>query len=136
MTMGLDTFVTAMLRALRDRQTSAAELLAMHHAQVARHNPALNVITAPDDDAARAAAAAADAPLLGLPITVKDCIDVAGLPGTAGVSEFAQRRPERDARIVARARAAGAVVIGKTNVPPMAGDWQADNPIYGRTNNP
>lgn len=146
MTTGLDTFATAaaMLRALREKRVSAVELLAMHHAQIARYNPALNAIVAPDEAGARAAAAAADTarargaemPLLGLPITVKDCIDVAGLPGTAGVPDCADRRPERDAAVVARARAAGAVIMGKTNVPPLAGDWQADNPIYGRTNNP
>jgi amidase len=107
-------------------------------------NPAINAIVTPDYDTARRRAHATDAmrargedgALLGLPLTIKDCIDMAGLPGTAGVQDFANRIPECDAPVVARVRAAGGVIIGKTNVPPMAGDWQADNPIFGRTNNP
>jgi amidase len=145
-TVTLDTFATAtaMLRALRGREISAVELLEMHLAQIARRNPALNAIVTPDYDNARqtaeqadmARASGADDALLGLPLTIKDCIDVAALPGTAGVPEFAERRPERDAPVVARVRAAGAAIMGKTNVPPWAGDWQADNPIFGCTNNP
>lgn len=133
-----------MLRALRERQISAVELLDLHLRRIERYNPTLNAIVTPDFEAARKAAEAADAArargedglLLGLPMTIKDCIDLAGLPGTAGVPDFAERRPAEDARIVARARAAGAVFIGKTNVPPMAGDWQSDNPVFGRTVNP
>jgi amidase len=142
----LDTFATAtaMLDALRGRNISAVELLEMHLAQIARRNPGLNAIITPDYENARRTAERADATrargddsaLLGLPMTIKDCIDVAGLPGTAGVPEFAERRPTNDAPVVARVRAAGAAIIGKTNVPPWAGDWQADNPIFGRTNNP
>jgi amidase len=142
----LDTFATAtaMLRALRDREISAVELLELHLAQIARHNPTLNAIVTPDYDTARATAERADAAhkgsadgtLLGLPLTIKDCIDIAGLPGTAGAPAFAERRPAEDAPVVARLRAAGAVLMGKTNVPPWAGDWQADNEIFGRTNNP
>lgn len=145
-TVTLDTFATAtaMLRALRDREISAVELLEMHLAQIARHNPTINAIVTPDYEHARKTAARADAArasgaddaLLGLPLTIKDCIDVAGLPGTSGVPEFAERRPKQDAPVVARVRAAGAAIMSKTNVPPWAGDWQADNPVFGRTNNP
>jgi amidase len=85
-------------------------------------------------DAARARGE--DRPLLGLPLTIKDSIDVAGLRGTAGVPAFAERRPEADAPVVARVRAAGGVIMGKTNVPPWTADWQANNPIFGRTVNP
>jgi amidase len=135
---------SAMLRALRDRQVSAVELLGLQLRRIERFNPALNAMVIPDFDHAHQVAAAADqargrgedASLLGLPMTVKDCIDVEGLRGTAGVAEFAERRPPRDARIVERVRSAGAVIMGKTNVPPWAGDWQANNPIFGRTNNP
>lgn len=142
----VDPFASAgeMLRALRRRAVSAVELLDAHLARIDRHNPALNAIVTPNFDEARAAAADADRarargedrPLLGLPLTIKDCIDVAGLPGTAGVLDYADRRPAADARVVARLRAAGATLIGKTNVSPMAEDWQADNPVFGRTNNP
>jgi amidase len=133
-----------MMRALRERHVSTVELLDLHLDRIRRYNPALNAIVIPDYENARRAAEAAgaarargqDAPLLGLPLTIKDCIDVQGLRGTAGVPAFAERRPEADARIVARVRAARAVIMGKTNVPPMAGDWQADNLIFGRSNNP
>lgn len=133
-----------MVRALRERRVTAIELLDLHLARIDRFNPTLNAIVTPDFDHARETARAADgarargedAPLLGLPMTIKDCLDVRGLPGTAGVPEYANRRPEQDAPIVARVRSAGAIIMAKTNVPPWAGDWQANNPIFGRTNNP
>ncbi|HEY3108363.1 MAG TPA: amidase [Chloroflexota bacterium] len=135
---------TEMLAALRGRQVSAVELLDLHVERIERLNARLNVLVVKDFQAAAETARAADEarargdarPLLGLPITIKDCIDVAGLPGTAGVREFADRRPAEDGPVAAGLRAAGAVIVGKTNVPPWAGDWQADNPVYGRTNNP
>ena len=130
--MGLpsvDPFAPAheMLRALRERRVSAAELLDLHLRRIARHNPTLNAIVTPDYERAREAAAAADTArargedgaLLGLPLTIKDSIDVRGLRGTIGVPEFAERRPEADALLVARVRAAGGVILGKTNVPPL-----------------
>src|SRR5829696_5023524 len=145
-TTEVSPFATAaeMLTALRRRDISAVELLEIHLRQIERHNPALNAIVIPDYDNARRAAEAADAarsrgedgPLLGLPLTIKDCIDVAGLCSTAGVPELAENRPEADSRVAARVRAAGGVILGKTNVPPMAADWQANNPVFGRTNNP
>jgi amidase len=144
--VSLDPFApaTAMLRALRGRRVSAVELLDLHLRHIERHNPTLNALVTPDFEAARRAAGAADAaraggeerPLLGLPLTVKDSIDVAGLRGTAGMPAFADRRPVADAPVVARARAAGAVIMGKTNVPPRTADWQAANPVSGRTVNP
>lgn len=135
---------TEMLAALRAGAISASELLELHLARIEQHDGTLNAIPIRCFDAARASAAAADrrratgedAALLGLPLTIKDCIDVAGLPGTAGVPDFAERIPEDNAPVSSRALGAGAVLLGKTNVPPMAGDWQADNPIFGRTNNP
>ncbi len=145
MTTNLDPFSSAtdMLRALRERRVSAVELLELHQARIMRYNPALIAIVTPNDDARRDAMAADDArargedrPLLGLPLTIKDCIDVAGLRGTAGVPAFAARVPATDAPVVARLRAAGAVIVGKTNVPPYAGDWQTDNRLFGRSNNP
>lgn len=145
-TTKLDLFssATAMLQALRERRLSAVELLDLHLRRIERFNPTLNAIVIPDYDNARKVAEAADAarargedsPLLGLPLTIKDCIDVAGLLGTAGVEQFAGRIPESDSRLTARVRKVGAVIMGKTNVPPNAGDWQSVNPIFGRTNNP
>ncbi len=145
-TTPIDAFASAitMLDALTKRQVSAVELLDLHLRRIERYNPALGAIVTFDVERAQQAAIAADearvqgehGALLGLPITIKDTIDVKGLPGTAGIERYADRRPERDAPLVARVRAAGAVIIGKTNVPPYAGDWQSVNRVFGRTNNP
>ena len=142
----IDPFATAsqMVAALRDREVSAVELLELHLRRIERHNPALNAIVTPDYDAARVAAANADTTraedgagrLLGLPLTIKDSIDVRGLLGTAGMEEFADRRSSTDGRLAARLRDAGGVIMGKTNVPAKLSDWQSNNPIFGRTNNP
>src|SRR4051794_39086959 len=138
------TSATGMLRALRDKQVSAVELLELHLERIERLNGPLNAVVIKDYDRAREAAKATDAArargedgaLLGLPLTIKDAIDVQGLPTTCGVPERAQTYPEHDARVVASVRAAGAVIMGKTNVPPNAGDWQTDNKLFGRTGNP
>jgi amidase len=142
----MDAFASAtdMLHALRTRQISCAELLALHLRRIARYNARLNAIVIANYDAARQAAEAADAarasgeekPLLGLPLTIKDCIYVAGLPATGGVPERRQAIADGDARLAARLRAAGAVLMGKTNVPPYAADWQSANPLFGCSNNP
>jgi amidase len=78
----------------------------------------------------------ASSPLLGVPMTVKESLDVAGLPTTWGLPHLRDFRPAADAAVVERLKAAGAVILGKTNVPPALADWQATNPIYGRTVNP
>ena len=103
-TTAIDPFASAatMLQALRERKVSAAELLELHLERIERYNPALNAIVTPNDKEARSAATAADdarargeeTPLLGLPITVKESIDVKGLRGTAGATESADRRAE------------------------------------------
>ena len=77
-----------------------------------------------------------DAPLLGLPLTLKESINVKGLRTTVGMPHWADFRSEHDAPVTARVRAAGATIMAKTNVPPMLADWQAANPVHGRTNNP
>ena len=97
-----------------------------------------------DFDRARDAAKAADAalgrgerrPLLGVPITIKESFNVAGLPTTWGIVAAKGFVPQEDALTVARLKGAGAVVLGKTNVPLMLADWQSFNDIYGTTNNP
>ncbi|MDO4777116.1 MAG: amidase [Cardiobacteriaceae bacterium] len=109
---------------------------------IARYNPALNAVVTfnPDalQDAARANALADTARglLHGLPITVKDCFATAGLRTTSGHPPLADYVPQEDAELVARLRAQGAVLIGKTNLPPLAGDIQCANPVFGRTHNP
>lgn len=142
----LDCFASAtgMLNALRRRQVSASELLDLHLERVERYNPALNAIVIPNYESARQVAAQADlarargedGQLLGLPLTIKDCIYVKGLPATCGLPERAGVISEADAPLTTRVRAAGAVIMGKTNLPPFAGDWQSDNPLFGRSNNP
>lgn len=135
---------TAMLRALRAGEISAVELLDLHIERIERLNGPINAVIIKDYERARAAAKAADTArargedgkLLGLPMTIKDAIDVQGLPTVCGVPERKNTYPERDARLVASVRAAGAVIMGKTNVPPNAADWQSDNPVFGRTGNP
>jgi amidase len=150
----IDLYSTAteMLRALQERRLSPVELLELHLRRIEEFNPRLNAIVTPDFDAARQAAREADAalqmdadvsqgrhtglPLRGLPITIKDSIDVQGLPSTAGLPDRAETRAGADAPIVRRLRDAGAVIMGKTNVPPLTGDWQCSNHLFGRTNNP
>ncbi len=135
---------TALLAALRERSVSATELLAQTLARIDTRNPGLNAIVVQDRDRARRDAAEADAalargdsrPLLGLPMTVKECFDVAGLPTTWGLAGTEKIPVPEDAVVVQRLRTAGAVVVGKTNVPPNLSDWQTANPIYGRTSNP
>jgi amidase len=133
-----------MVAALRARHVSAVDLLDVHRRRIERHNPRLNAIVEPDLERALQAAEEADArrsrgedaPLLGLPMTLKESINVKGLRTTVGMPQWADFRSEHDAPVTMRVEAAGAVVMGKTNVPPMLSDWQAANPIYGRTNNP
>ncbi len=134
----------SMLEALRSKKISAAELLEMHLERIERYNPTLNVIVTKDYENARETAKAADEALargdegamLGLPTTIKDCILVKGLVATAGVEPWADYVPEVDAPIVTSVKEAGAVIMAKTNLPVMAMDWQAYNPLFGRTNNP
>lgn len=142
----IDAFASAtdMLQALRAQRISAVELLDLHLGRIARYNPQLNAIVTPNHDVARQAAQTADEaralgaekPLLGLPHTLKDCIYAQGLPTTGGLPERAGAIAEEDAPTAARMRAAGGVLLGKTNVPPYAADWQSDNPLFGRSNNP
>src|SRR5579871_4903013 len=142
----IDGFSSAqeMLTALKTRQISSVELLDRHLRRIERYNPALNAIVTPNYEAAKRVAAEADArrargddaPLLGLPLVIKDCLYMQGLPTTGGVVERAQALSEEDAPLVARVRAAGGVIKDRTNEPAYAADWQSSNPLFGRTNNP
>lgn len=132
-------------RLLRDRELSAEELLEHFFTRMQQHNPALNAIVATNLDAARERARAADAalaageswgPLHGLPITIKDTFEVAGMPTTAGAPELREHQPQNNAVAVQRLLDAGAIVFGKTNTPLYAGDLQTYNEIYGSSSNP
>jgi amidase len=136
---------TTLIEALRQRKISSRELLELYLRRVERFNPTINAVVTLDAERAFAEADAADdaiargeskGPLHGLPMTVKDCLETAGLRTTAGADVFAGHVPTRDAEAVARLRAAGAIVFGKTNLPSFAGDSQTYNDLFGTTNNP
>jgi amidase len=136
---------TELARALRARKLSSAELLEHFAERLERVNPQLNAVVATNFEAARARARAADAALArgeacgalhGLPMTIKDAIEVAGMPTACGAPELAKHIPERNADAAERLVAAGAVIFGKTNVPLYAGDFQSYNDVYGTTSNP
>jgi amidase len=130
--------------ALLERRFSARDLLDASLARIDELNPSLNAVVARDDMSACQMAAESDArlkngtarPLEGLPITIKDAFDVAGLASSGGLPAYVSRVPTEDAAAVARLRAAGVVIIGKSNVPVFSGDFQSFNPVHGVTNNP
>jgi amidase len=130
--------------ALRSNAISARALTQATLDRIDALNPRLNAIVARDDAAALEMADASDQrlksgtarPLEGLPITIKDAFDVAGMISTGGLPAYAARVPTADATAVARLRQAGAVIVGKTNVPVFSGDFQSYNPVHGATNNP
>ncbi|MEQ0562335.1 amidase [Amycolatopsis sp. NEAU-NG30] len=133
-----------LLSALRAGAVTSAELTDEAIARIERDDQAINAICVPDFERARAAAQRADRarargeerPLLGVPVTVKESYDVAGLPTTWGIPPYRDFVPGEDAVQVARLKAAGAVVLGKTNVPLGLQDIQTFNAIYGTTVNP
>ena len=134
---------TDWLFSLKSREIGAVELLDLHVDQLNRHDDKINAIVVRDLDAAYAAARSADnaaptddRPLLGLPMTIKECFGIEGLPTTCGLPFFADNKATCDAETAARLKRAGAIIYGKSNLPPGAFDWQSDNPIYGRTANP
>jgi amidase len=144
-----DTWATApateQARAIRDREISSRELLELYLDRVERIDPALNAVVTLAADRARDEADAADArtasgaelpPLHGLPITIKDAIETAGIRSTGGAVELRDHVPDHDAPAVARLREAGAIVFGKTNLPRWSGDVQSFNELFGTTNNP
>jgi amidase len=130
--------------ALAARQVSAVELFEAAVATIEARDGPINAIVVRDFDRAHEAAKAADAalargeraPLLGVPMTVKEAFRMAGLPATWGIAEYKGWTPTADAVVVQRLKAAGAVILGKSNIQPFLGDWQSNNPIYGRTCNP
>jgi amidase len=130
--------------ALAAGEVSAVELARDAIARIEAHDPAINAVCVRDFDRALDAAGAADSalragerrPLLGIPLTVKESYNIAGLPTTWGFPWSKDFVPAKDALAVTRVKAAGAVILGKTNVPFGLGDWQSYNEIYGVTNNP
>lgn len=126
-------------------EVSALEAVEAAIARIEAVNARLNAVVVKRYDAAREEARAADAarargeslgPLHGVPITIKESLDLTGTPSTFGISTLASTTAERDDPYVARMRAAGAIVVGKTNVPQLLLYIETDNPVYGRSNNP
>ena len=138
------TSATELLAALRAGRVTSTELTELYIGRIERHDGRLNAVVVRDFERARNQASAADeaagrgaaGALLGLPMTLKESINVAGLATTCGVPEWRGYVSADDAPATVRTRAAGAVLLGKTNVPPMLADWQSANPIHGRANNP
>jgi amidase len=141
-------FLTAsqLAQVIRERRASAVEVLDAHLKQIEQHNPPLNAIVTLDAEHARQRAREADealahggdvwGPLHGVPITIKDSFETAGLRTTSGYPPWADYVPQQDAPVVAALKRAGAIVLGKTNLPPLADGGQSVNPIFGRTSNP
>jgi amidase len=132
--------------AIRAKEISSRELLDLYVDRIERlDRDKVNAVVTLDVERARAAAAAADealargddvGPLHGLPLTIKDAIETEGIRSTGGAVELADHVPLADAPAVARLKAAGAIVFGKTNLPRWSGDSQACNELFGTTNNP
>lgn len=136
---------TELTALVRSREVSAAELLAAHLDRIERLNPRVNAICTLDAEGAAAAAARLDAelaagaapgPLAGLPVAVKDLVDVAGLPTTRGSPLYRDAVAGHDDLLVRRMRAAGAIVAGKSNVPEFGAGSHTFNTVFGVTRNP
>jgi len=135
---------TELSAALAARQVSAVELAQDAILRIERHDGRINAVCVRDFTRGLETARAADAarargdtaPLLGIPLTVKESYNVAGLPTTWGFPPQKDFVPGEDALSIARVKQAGGVILGKTNVPVALGDWQSYNEIYGTTNNP
>ncbi len=129
---------------IRSGKVSPVEVLQAHLSRIEQLNPKLNAIVTLAGDAMEKAKAAEAAvmsgstlgPLHGVPVTIKDTIKTEGLRTTSGSPLRSEFVPERDAPAVARLKASGAIILGKTNAAEMAMDYNADNPVFGRTNNP
>jgi Asp-tRNA(Asn)/Glu-tRNA(Gln) amidotransferase A subunit family amidase len=127
--------LTKLAELIRKREVSAEEIVQAHLERIAELNPALNaIVTLAPDAIERARKTSGD--LGGLPVTIKDTIETAGLRTTSGSKVREGYVPSMDAPAVARLKAAGAVVLGKTNAAEMAMDYTADNPVFGRTVHP
>ncbi len=141
---GVSRAPTELSAALAAKKVSAVELAQDAIGRIERHDGKINAICVRDFERGLEAARAADAalargetrPLLGIPMTVKESYNVAGLPTTWGFPEHKDFVPPEDALSISRVKDAGGVILGKTNVPVGLGDWQSYNEIYGTTNNP
>src|SRR5882672_9968050 len=136
--------IIRLAKLIRDRRVSPVEVLQACLYRIDKFDLKLNAIVTLAPDAiekakeAEAGVMRGDAlgPLHGVPVTIKDTIETAGLRTTSGSMLRAEFVPAHDALAVARLKSAGAIILGKTNAAEMAMDYTADNPVFGRTNNP
>jgi amidase len=132
----------ALKAALTAGEMTALAALEACLAAIDERNDELNALVYLDREAARTQARACDeaseefGPLHGIPVTIKECFDWKGHPTTWGDPSRRDHRARRDAAIVERLKKAGAVIIGKSNIPPYLSDWETDNPLFGATRNP
>ncbi|MBX7496482.1 amidase [Qipengyuania sp. 6B39] len=129
--------------AIRRGELSPLEAVEAAIARIEKDDAHINAVVVPDFERAIATARGMDRtqargnqPLYGVPMTIKESFDIAGLPTCWGHKAYAENIAARDARVVRLLKDAGVVFVGKTNVPPDLADWQSNNPVYGRTNNP
>lgn len=136
---------TELSRAIRSKEFSALEVVESHLRRIEAVNPRLNAVVNLVPNAAIAGARRADEALArgeifgslhGVPMTIKDSLDTAGIISAGGTKGRAQFVPRDDATVVARLRRAGAILLGKTNTPELTMAYETDNLIHGRTNNP
>jgi amidase len=134
-----------LVRLIRAKEISSEELTRAYLARIAKVNPKLNAVCQLDEKGALAAAREADASLRrgaelaklhGVPITIKDSFDTKGIVSAGGTEGRRNYVPQKDATVVARLRAAGAIILGKTNTPELTLSYDTDNVVYGRTHNP
>ena len=139
-----DLSASELARRIRERSLSPVEVVETHIERNLALNTAINALVTPTfahaREQAHAAAIAIErgevwGPLHGVPFTVKDSYDVAGVRSTGGLISRSDHVPQHDATLVARLRAAGAILLGKTNLPDNNGSYETDNLIFGRTNN-
>ena len=137
--------LSAMTEQIRARSLSPVELVDAHWKQIEKQNPRLNAFVIQLQEESRAAARESetrqmrgefDGPLHGVPVTIKDSFDLAGWPTRCGSKFLGLTPAAEDATAVARLRSAGAIPLGKTNCPEFLGNYESDNYIIGRTNNP
>src|SRR5689334_12041918 len=136
---------TSLARAIRNKKLTSREATEAHLERIGRLNGPINALVVVDREGALKAARAADraaakgaglGPLHGVPITIKEAFDVAGLRTTSSYPPLKDNVAKGDASLVARLRAAGAVILGKTNVPELCADFQTDSRLFGTTRNP
>ena len=134
-----------MARAIQDKEVSAVELVEAHLARIEEVNPTINAVVQLAAERARSEAVEADAALArgeskgalhGVPFTLKDSIDTEGVITTGGTLGRKDYVPDADATVAARLRAAGGILLGKSNTPELTLAAETDNLVYGRTNNP